>query len=105
MIRYTVTVTLPDHATADRFLAWLRNGHIAEVLAGGARSAEIFRVDGDAITVEIAYRFPSRSAFAAYERDHAPRLREEGSTLFPPASGIVDQRGLAELIASFPEVI
>ncbi len=104
MLRYTVTVTLPDEATADRFMAWLRNGHIAEVIAGGATSATICRVDGDTITYDIAYRFPSRAAFATYERDHAPRLREEGRTLFPPAAGIVYQRTVAAVVAQFPEV-
>jgi hypothetical protein len=104
MLRYTVTVKLPDAATAERFVTWLRGGHIAEVIAGGATSAEICRVDGDAITYDISYRFPSRAAFATYERDHAPRLREEGRTLFPPAAGIVYQRRVADVVTEFPEV-
>jgi Domain of unknown function (DUF4286) len=104
MLRYTVTVTLPDSATAKRFVVWLRDSHIAEVIAGGATSAEVFRLDGAAISYEIAYCFPSRTAFAAYERDYAPRLREEGRMLFPPSNGIIYQRGVAELVAKFPEV-
>lgn len=103
MLCYTVSVTLPEATTADRFVAWLRGGHIAEVLAGGAIAATIQLRDGDPITFDIMYQFPSRAAFDVYEREHAPRLREEGRQMFPPADGIVYQRNVAEVIAAFPE--
>src|SRR4051812_33823189 len=96
---YTVTVTLPDDATAGRFVAWLTGGHIAEVLAGGANCAYLTRPDGEPNTVAIIYGFPSRSAFEAYERDHAPRLREEGRRLFPPESGVIYRRTVAEVLS------
>jgi hypothetical protein len=104
MIRCTVTVTLPDAATAERFVAWLCSGHIAEIIAGGATSVEIFHLDSVANAYEIDYRFPSRAVFAVYERDVAPRLREESRMLFPPANGIAYQRSVAEVVARFPEV-
>lgn len=103
MLRYVVTVTLPEAAMAERFLDWLRNGHIAEVMASGALSAEILRVDGVPNRFEIVYRFATRSAFERYERDSAPRLRAEGRALFPVESGVIYQRSVSELVESFPE--
>ncbi|HEY8079723.1 MAG TPA: hypothetical protein VIF62_36585, partial [Labilithrix sp.] len=55
---------------------WLRERHIADVCASGAESGELVVLD--ASTVLVRYRFASREAFTAYERDHAPRLRAEG---------------------------
>ena len=98
-----VAVTLPEEKTAERWIHWLKAGHVAEVLRGGATSADISRVDGDSITFEVCYRFPSREAFASYERDHAPRLREEGLQLFPPTSGVIYRRTTAAVIAAFSE--
>lgn len=61
-------------------VAWLRDAHVGHVCDAGADDAEIVILDGDASApaVEVRYRFASREAFAAYERDHAPRLRAEG---------------------------
>ena len=73
-IRYTVAVSFPDDETAERWLTWMRAGHAAEVLTGGATAAEIVRMDGPVIDYEVRYRFPSREAFDRYEREHAPRL-------------------------------
>jgi len=99
-LRYIVGVTLPDQATTDRWLAWLRGGHIAEVLAGGATSATIFQINGTDFTFEIDYRFPSAEAFANYETHHAPRLREEGRQLFPP-DRVIYRRSTAAPVESF----
>lgn len=101
--RYVVGVTLPNTDLAERWLDWLRNGHIAEVIAGGATEATIYRVDGTDHSFEIVYAFPTREAFVHYERDHAPRLREEGRRLFPPEQGVVYRRSTAEFIERFPE--
>lgn len=90
-IVYTVATTFADSTLVDTWLRWLREGHIAEVIAGGASDAEIVELDstgGDERAFEVRYHFPSREAFAAYERDHAPRLRAEGLKLFPVERGI-----------------
>ncbi len=101
VLRYIVGVTLPDQTTADRWLAWLRDGHIAEVMAGGATSATIIQFTEPPLTFEIDYRFPSAATFAEYERDHAPRLRAEGRQSFPPENGIVYRRTTATIIDEF----
>jgi hypothetical protein len=91
-VAYTVAVTFTDAALAEEWLRWLRGGHIADVLAGGATAAEIVAVDGPERSFEVRYRFPSREAFAAYERDHAPRLRAEGLQRFPVERGVSYRR-------------
>ncbi len=74
---YTVRIDFDDPAVLGDTLAWLRDRHISDVLAAGALSADLVTLDG-ALAIEIRYRFASRDAFAAYERDHAPRLRKDG---------------------------
>jgi Domain of unknown function (DUF4286) len=101
-IAYTVTATFDDVALATEWLRWLTGGHIAEVVAGGATAAEVVALDGDKPTFEVRYRFPSREAFAAYERDHAPRLRAEGLRLFPPERGVAYRRTIGEVVAAMP---
>jgi hypothetical protein len=99
-IRYTVAATFPDDATAERWLAWLRGGHVADVMSGGATAAEIVKVDGDTREYEVVYRFPAREAFDRYIRVFAPALRAEGLKLFPPESGVTYRRQVAEVVSS-----
>ncbi len=87
---YTVAIT--DAGAAAAWLRWLREGHVADVLAGGAVAAEIVQMDGAAHSYEVRYRFPSREAFARYEAEHAPRLRAEGLRLFPVDKGVSYRR-------------
>ena len=69
-IIYTVTATLPDANLAEEWLAWLRDGHIADLLAGGATSAKIIALDQPPLNFEVRYRFPSRQSFERYEREN-----------------------------------
>lgn len=82
-----------EEAIAAQFLAWLVEGHVAEVCAAGGASAEIVRLDGRGARFEARYRFASREAFAAYERDHASRLRAEGLSRFPSGLRFVRETG------------
>jgi hypothetical protein len=107
---YTVYTTFSDPQLADQWLRWLRGGHIAEVMKGGASDAEIIELDpapdgppGRTRAFEVRYHFPSRESFAAYERDHAPRLRAEGLKLFPVERGVSYRRSTGNLIATFSE--
>ncbi|MFO0937787.1 MAG: DUF4286 family protein [Gemmataceae bacterium] len=101
-IRYTVSVTFPREGEWQRWLDWLKTGHAAAVIAGGATSAEAYSVDGSPNTFEVVYRFPDRATFERYEREVAPALRAEGLAMFPASSGIVFRRSLAELLARIP---
>ena len=53
-LRYTVAADFNDEQLAQAWLAWLRGGHIAQVIAGGATFAEIVHMDGDANRYEVA---------------------------------------------------
>lgn len=101
-ISYTVTCTISDRQVADRWLAWLADGHLEDVCRAGASSAQVFRMDvekGSAESrYEVRYIFASREAFESYERDHAPRLREEGLSLFPLHLGLAYQRTVGETV-------
>ncbi len=98
-IAYTVIATLPDEGTASEYLAWLREGHVAAVIHGGAESGEIVRVTepGLPLQIEVRYRFSSREAFERYVRDFAGPLRADGIQRFPPERGIRFERRLGEV--------
>jgi hypothetical protein len=100
-VAYTVTAEFTDAAVAEEWLRWLRGGHLLEVLAGGATTAEIIALDGPTPSYEVRYRFPSREAFLCYEREHAPRLRAEGLRLFPPERGVTYRRSLGAVLDCF----
>jgi hypothetical protein len=101
MIAYTVTAEFDDETVARQWIDWLRNGHLAEVIAGGALDAEIVRFDREAasgvVICEVRYHFATRGDFARYERDHAPRLRAEGLKHFPPERGVRYRRSVGEV--------
>ena len=110
MIAYTVGCTFTDPAVAEAWIEWLRDGHLADVCAAGALDAEAVRVDdprsgapeSGEVRCEARYRFASRRAFAAYERDHAPRLRAEGLAKFPLELGLTYERTVGEIVAAYP---
>lgn len=88
LLVYTVSCVFESPAVADEWVAWLRQEHLADVLAAGAMDAEIVRLDDPATRFEVRYHFRDRDAFETYQRDHAPRLREAGLRLFPPGRGV-----------------
>lgn len=105
MIAYTVIASFTEPAVADEWIAWLRDEHLAQVLAGGALNAELIRMDHGTATgtrCEARYHFASRESFGAYERDHAPRLRADGLKRFPPERGIRYERTVGEVQATLP---
>lgn len=113
MVAYTVRIECPSAALASEMVAWLVGGHVAEVCAAGALRAEVAVVD-DAVgddggarsdglrRIECRYLFATRDAFAAYERDHAPRLRADGLRRFPPAAGVRYERSVGEVAGIWP---
>lgn len=98
---YAVTATLPDEATATEYLAWLAHGHTRQVVAAGAESARIVRLDrvaGESPQIETQYVFPSRAAFDRYVATAAPALRAEGLARFPPTRSITMVRRAGEVM-------
>ena len=82
MLVYTVSVRFPNEGLRDEFVAWLEDGHLADVVAAGAESGEVIVPDGDQLVVDAVYRFSSREAFAAYVEGPAVALRASGSSTF-----------------------
>ncbi len=100
---YTVRTTLPRGEAFAAWVSWLRELHVADVCAAGAEVGEVVVLDGDEAAVECRYRFASRDAFAAYERDHAPRLRAEGLAELArhglaPGAGVTFVRSTGEVV-------
>jgi hypothetical protein len=76
-----------EAAIAADYRAWLR-GHVAEILAlPGFRGATVSEVlepapPGGSVGLCVQYRLGDEAAYAAYLRDHAPRMRAEGEARF-----------------------
>jgi hypothetical protein len=97
---YTVSVAFDSAEVAEEWLAWLRGGHLEEVLAAGAQDAELVELvtPPPQRRFEVRYHFANAEAFAAYERDHAPRLRADGLARFPAERGIHYQRSTGKVL-------
>lgn len=101
-ILYQVIATLPDESTAREYVAWLEAGHVDQVIAGGAHSGVIVRLDREGVAlarprVMTQYVFSTRAAFDRYVAEHAPGLRADGLKRFPPERGIVFERVAGEI--------
>ena len=93
---YTVHCTLPNEATAQRWVRWLLDEHLDDVKRAGAREASLVRLDSERLDYEVRYVFPDRSAYARYATEHAPALQAEGMRLFPPELGLLYRRTIGE---------
>lgn len=99
---YTVEATFTDPAVAEEWVAWLRDGHIADVMRGGALDARVVRLDGAELVFQVHYRFASRESFAHYERAFAPALRAEGLARFPTSRGVGYRRSVGDIRLQIP---
>lgn len=105
MFAYTVTCTFDDSVVTDEWIKWLRDEHLRDVCDAGALDAEVIRMDDEhdgRMIVQVRYHFADRESFARYERDHAPRLREEGLKRFSPERGLHYERSTGEVVAKHP---
>ncbi len=111
---YIVNAVMPDDATRQRYIDWLANGHVQQVIAGGALWGEIIDLsesgrspgsvaagEGEVGVVQTRYGFASREAYDRYVEQSASRLRAEGLALFGPDSGVRFFRQLGELRGRF----
>lgn len=101
-IAYTVIATFLDQATQDEYVQWLEDGHVDQVIAGGAHSAMIVRLDrptdADPHRVEVRYVFSTRELLDRYVTHEAPKLRAQGLAKFPPERGISFQRTVGQIV-------
>lgn len=105
MYRYTVQCEFngDDQGIVDRWLEWLLPNHIQDVIDCGALSGEVIKLECEVPTYAINYTFENKAAFEEYERAHAPRLREEGLSLFPLSLGLAYSRNTAEIVGKVGE--
>jgi hypothetical protein len=102
MVFYAVIATLPDDATRDRYVTWLRTGHIQQVCTGGAADAAVIALDGEPRRVMSRYSFATRERLERYLAEHAPRLRAEGLALFGPETGVRFERLTGDVMVTHP---
>lgn len=86
MIIYNVTINI-DESVHDKWLTWMQNKHISDVLATGLfTSARLVKVlveeEMGGVTYSVQYFAPTRENLENYYKNHAPRLRQEGLELF-----------------------
>ncbi|MEW5741171.1 MAG: DUF4286 family protein [Myxococcota bacterium] len=102
---YTVIADFDSAEVAGEWVSWLKGGHLQAVLAGGATSVDLVRLEPTAehaLRFEARYLFPDLAAFQRYERTAAPVLRAEGLERFPPSRGVRLQRTFGEVLARLP---
>jgi hypothetical protein len=97
-VAYTVTASLPDTPTRDLYEAWLLGGHVEQVRAGGAETAQVVRLSEPPMAVQTRYEFASEAAFERYLRDHAPALRADGLARFGSLSGVSFRREVGTIL-------
>jgi Domain of unknown function (DUF4286) len=107
MYIYNVTVHV-DEKIHLKWLSWMREKHIADVLSTGKFSkALLTRVlteeDTGGVSYSVQYTSESRQALDLYYLEDAQRLRKEVTALF--GEGVLAFRTELEVIESFiPEI-
>ena len=86
MIIYNVTINIHE-SVHDRWLAWMHDKHIKDVLATGKfSSARMVKVlieeEMGGTTYSIQYTTENKATLEQYYLEDAPRLRAEGLALF-----------------------
>lgn len=87
---YLVFVNVDTDRNHEWF-RWMRDKHVADVLATGCFADAVMVRDRDADTAtqtsyQIHYRAHSEQAFERYQRDFGPALRDEHTALFGDAA-------------------
>jgi hypothetical protein len=83
MIIYNVTIQVA-HSIADKWLSWLKEEHIPEMIATGcfstARILQLMETDeSEGITYAIQYEADSKALYNRYIREHAESLRKKAT--------------------------
>ncbi len=95
---YTVTAEFDAPEVASEWVEWLREGHLADVISGGAREAAVIVLGP--LQFQARYVFDDAGAFAKYEKESAPKLRAEGLRKFPASRGVRMSRSTGEVLFS-----
>ncbi len=100
--RLRAIISKPD--IVQSWFTWMDTEHVPDVLAAGAESGRLVRIDGDGPTVfyDIEYVFPSREKLEMYLQNNHPDLRVKGLRRFPPESGVDYVREAGVILATYP---
>ncbi len=104
MFVYSIQCEFMEDGWADeisRWVDWMREVHIPDVIRSGALSAEFIRFEQHPPVFQVLYHFESAETFAVYEQDQAPRLRGESLREFPPETGLSYRRNYGERVGQF----
>ncbi len=95
LVSYVVTATLPDEPLTREYIGWLVDGHIQQVMTGGAIRAEVVRMTDPAspLRVQTRYVFETAAALERYIKELAPALRAEGLAKFGARVSFVREVG------------
>ena len=80
MFAYTVTATFADSRVADEWITWLRNGHIGQVLEGGAIEKPPWYEPSDSLPKEPVIRATPEMEFDSLVVD-APSAKAKSPAL------------------------
>lgn len=86
MIIYNVTINIDD-SVHEKWLSWMMEKHIPEMMETGkfykAKLVKVLVVEEmGGTTYSIQYFTDSKQKLEEYYKEHAPKMREEGATLF-----------------------
>lgn len=100
---YIVRAVCRDLAQREQYRAWLVPHHVELLRQHGASAVHVSLHEAadegsSGPAIEAHYTFPSREAFEAYVREHAPALRADSVKHFPPGCGIEFERRMGTLI-------
>lgn len=91
-VLYEVSAVFRDEETARRWVRWILEEHIGDVVSAGALCGRLVQLDDAPRSYVVQYEFASRESVEQYLRDHAPRLREEGARRFDAAAVAYQRR-------------
>lgn len=85
MIVYNVTLNI-DLSIHDQWMRWMQTKHINDVLATGkfssARMIKVLIEEEGSVTYSVQYTTDSKEKLEKYYTEDAPRLRQEGLSMF-----------------------
>lgn len=82
MLSYEVTIQLDDASLADALESYMRNGHVAAVVATGCFLDGRFEQSEPGV-YRTRYGVASQEDLDRYVAEHAPRLRADFQQHFP----------------------
>lgn len=103
MIIYNVTTNI-DESVHDKWLQWMQEKHIPEILATGkfssARMVKVLIVEEmGGTTYSVQYTADNKATLEKYYQEDAPKLRQEAIQLF--GDKMIAFRTELELVADY----